>query len=280
MSKKKTPCEKLGYKVGDKFVMKINDYHKQGKTVFLERDDGTDRPIFSGLFVWLSSVNKVAKLKPAKQALADAIHQNGGWPKECHWMFAASNGFGSAFCWTNKPKRSGRNWLGGGKFTPCCEIGASIQNWHQCILSRDEYFTAYPEQVNVEVGNETGRKVEVEMESESEVTIKVSDWHKNGELPPVGAFVDVVGDSLIYGQGESNCEVIAHVENTAVIRMSYGLGCFESGAIIPARTERDKAIDEMVDVICHNGFLSCDGTESKKIAERLLDSGYRKEVKQ
>ena len=30
MSKKKTPCDKLGYKVGDKFVMKTNDYHKQG----------------------------------------------------------------------------------------------------------------------------------------------------------------------------------------------------------------------------------------------------------
>ena len=220
------------------------------------------------------------KLKPAKQALADAIHQNGGWPKECHWMFAESNGFGGGFCWTNKPKRSGWNWLGGGKFTPCCEIGASIPNWHQCILSRDEYFTAYPEQVKIEIGNGTKHKVEVEMKSESEMTINASDWHKNGELPPVGAFVDVVGDSLIYGQGESNCEVIAHVENTAVIRMSYGLGCFESGAIIPARTERDKAIDEIISTAKKIELNSEMANQIiGEVAVELYEAGYRKEVK-
>lgn len=57
-----------------------------------------------------------------------------------------------------------------------------------------EYFIAYPEQVKVEVKNETKHKLEVEMKSESELTIKVSDWHKNGELPPVGevceAYID------------------------------------------------------------------------------------------
>lgn len=153
-------------------------------------------------------------------------------------------------------------------------------NWHQCILSRDEYFTAYPEQVMVENKNETKRKVEVEIESESEVTIKVSDWHKNGELPPVGAFVDVVGDSLIYGQGESNCEVIAHVENTAVIRMSYGLGCFESGAIIPARTERDKAIDEIISTAKKIEWNSEMANQIiGEVAVELYEAGYRKEVK-
>jgi len=117
------------------------------------------------------------------------------------------------------------------------------------------------------------------MKSESEITIKVSDWHKNGELPPVGVFVDVAGDGLVYGQGESNCEVIAHVENTAVIRMSYGLGCFESGAIIPARTERDKAIDEMVcEFIDHYGDPK-GGEHYIRIATKLYDAGYRKEVK-
>lgn len=287
MSKQMTPCEKLGYKVGDRF--KVVDgtgvHYAVGSFITLIHDDGSSCPRFNGVhaiyesgdsFFPLDFVEKVAKLKPAKQALADAIHKNGGWPKECHWMFAASNGFGSAFCWTNKPKRSGWNWLGGGKFTPCCEIGASITNWHQCILSRDEYFTAYPEQVKVEVDDETERKVGVEMKSESEATINASDWHKNGDLPPVGVFVDVAGDGLVYGQGESNCEVIAHVENTAVIRMSYGLGCFESGAIIPARTEREKAIDEMVDVITDDRYAPL---YVIKIATKLYNAGYRKEVK-
>lgn len=287
MSKQMTPCEKLGYKVGDKFVMKINDYHKQGKTVFLERDDGTDRPIFSGRFVWLSSVNKVAKLKPAKQALADAIHQNGGWPKECHWMFAASNGFGSAFCCTNKPKRSGRNWLGGGKFTPCCEIGAPIPNWHQCILSRDEYLTAYPEQVKVEVNNETEHKVEFEMESESEVTIKVRDWHKNGELPPVGEVVMLnstnPNDYWSHHVG-AELTVVAHDKDSrgvgiAVYRFVDADGYNEyhglvAHAFMPLRTERDKAIDEMINV---GGLRARDG--AREVFGRLYDAGMYKEVK-
>lgn len=60
-------------------------------------------------------------------------------------------------------------------------------------------------------------------------------------LPPVGAFVDVTGD-VQYGSGETNCEVVAHVEDCAVIRMSYGLGCFESRALSPAKNERERVI--------------------------------------
>ena len=197
MSKQMTPCERLGYKVGDEFEVISHHAFKKGQVVTLHEDDGTECPLFAGdgggagvfdgvecSFATLNEqVREIAnKLKPAKQALADAINQNGGWVEGC-------------------------------------------------------------------------------------------DWHKKGELPPVGAFVDVVGDSLIYGQGESNCEVIAHVENTAVIRMSYGLGCFESGAIIPARTEREKAIDEMI------GCLGSRWANCEEIAEHLYENGYRKEVK-
>lgn len=77
-------------------------------------------------------------------------------------------------------------------------------------------------------------------------------WNGEG-LPPVGCFCEVeyLDGMLVYGQGESG-EVVAHVENTAVIRMSYGLGCFEAGFIRPLRTEaerkRDKAIEEMIKI--------------------------------
>ena len=194
MSKKMTPCEKLGYKAGDKFeVIEDSVYFKKGEIVSLRAADNSSCPFFinekvvrdgyrKGCAMYLSSVRKISKLKPAKQALADAINQNGG-------------------------------------------------------------------------------------------LVEGGDWHKNGELPPVGAFVDVVGNDLVYGVGESNCEVIAHVENTAVIRMSYGLGCFEFGAITPARTERDKAIDEMVDCLSSR-WANCD-----EIAAHLYENGYRKEVK-
>lgn len=294
MSKKMTPCEKLGYKVGDKFeVIEDSVYFKKGEIVSLRAADNSICPFFinekvvrdgyrKGCAMYLSSVRKISKLKPAKQALADAVHQNGGWPKECHWMFAASNGFGSAFCWTNKPKRSGWNWLGGGKFTPCCEIGASIPNWHQCILSRDEYLTAYPEQVMVGVNNETEHKVEVEMKSESEVTIKIGDdWHKNGELPPVGEVcLYVVSDRC-----SAEVEITAHTKlGLCFVEIGKSGECYVSKTaelhrFRPIRTEREKAIDEMVcEFIDHYGNPK-GGERYIGIASKLYDAGYRKEVK-
>lgn len=68
----------------------------------------------------------------------------------------------------------------------------------------------------------------------------------NGEdLPPVGCFCEITDPNgmLVYGQGESG-EVIAHVENTAVIRMSYGLGCFEAEFLRPLRTEAERKREE------------------------------------
>lgn len=46
----KTPCQKLGYKVGDKFQV-LRDLitgFKEGATVTLFKDDGSDNPLFSG----------------------------------------------------------------------------------------------------------------------------------------------------------------------------------------------------------------------------------------
>ena len=74
-------------------------------------------------------------------------------------------------------------------------------------------------------------------------------WKGEG-LPPVGMHCEIVDPDgvLMYGQGESG-EVIAHVENTAVIRMSYGLGCFEARFLRPIRSEaegkRDAAVAAM-----------------------------------
>lgn len=77
-------------------------------------------------------------------------------------------------------------------------------------------------------------------------------WNGDG-LPPVGCFCEVedLDGMLVYGHGESG-EVIAHVENTAVIRMSYGLGCFEAGFLRPLRTEaerkRDAVVEQMIKI--------------------------------
>lgn len=169
-------------------------------------------------------------------------------------------------------------------------------NWHQCILSRDEYFTAYPEQLKVEINNETEQNVEVEMKSESEMTIKVSDWHTNGELPPVG-------DVCIFDPGDGaenynneeleavgcDVEIIAHtkfnraVGCVAVFKWDRDSGCGVStgcaSVFRPIRTEREKAIDEMVcEFIDHHGDPK-GGERYLGIAAKLYDAGYRKGVK-
>ena len=129
--------------------------------------------------------------------------------------------------------------------------------------------------MKVEVDDETERKVGVEMKSESEATINASDWHKNGELPPVGEVcLYVVSDRC-----STEVEITAHAR--------FGLCFVEVGKsgeryvskadelhrFIPIRTEREKAIDEMV------GCLSSRWANREEIAAHLYENGYRKEVK-
>ena len=292
MSKKMTPCEKLGYKVGDKF--KVVDgtgvHYAVGSFITLIHDDGSSCPRFNGVhaifesgdsFFPLDFVEKVAKLKPAKQALADAIHQSGGWPIEVHWLFSTSSRVGAISFWVCRPKFNSTDWFEGVARRVTVMLNRCLPNWHQCILSRDEYFTAYPEQVKVEISNETEQKVEVEMKSESEVTIKVSDWHKNGELPPVGEVcLYVVSERL-----SVEVEITAHAKlGICFVQVgqsgeSYVSKVAELHRFRPLRTEREKAIDEMVcEFIDHHGDPK-GGERYLGIAAKLYDAGYRKEVK-
>lgn len=73
-----------------------------------------------------------------------------------------------------------------------------------------------------------------------------------GELPPIGAYAEVIdtNSSLNYGHGESG-EVVAHVENTAVIRMSYGLGCFTAKHLRPSKSEAQRKREEAGVAIYH-----------------------------
>ena len=294
MSKKMTPCEKLGYKVGDEFeVLTDGDGFEIGSIVELWCDDDSICPVFRGkgcdgryLETYLNAcqpesgvvvldvkkVDEIKKLKPAKQALADAIYQNGGWTHGAE--YAAQDKCAQVTMFRSKPIHHGNAWLDDEGFDDVGGFGCDkIQNWHQCILSRGEYFIAYPEQVKVEVKNETKHKVGVEMESESEVTIKVSDWHKNGELPPV---CEVCEAYIDYPPQWIETEIVAHKDGFAIgWCKSVMKGCHGDKAheFRPIRTEREKAIDEMVDC------LSSRWANCEEIAEHLYESGYRKEVK-
>ena len=203
MSKQMTPCEKLGYKVGDKFEVISHHAFKKGQVVTLHEDDGTECPLFAGdgggagvfdgvecSFATLNKqVRKIAnKLKPAKQALADAINQNGGW-------------------------------------------------------------------------------------------VEGGDWHKNGELPPVGEVCEAYID---YPPQWVETEIVAHKDGFAIgWCKSVMKGCHGDKAheFRPIRTDREKAIDEMVcEFIDHHGDPK-GGERYLGIAAKLYDAGYRKEVK-
>lgn len=294
MSKKMTPCEKLGYKVGDKFEVIGHYAFKKGQVVTLHEDDGTKCPLFAGdgggagvfdgvecSFATLNKqVRKIAnKLKPAKQALADAIHQNGGWPESELLDFATSNAFGEVLCSASHPERKGNVWVNGDYYRLISCIKGTIANWHQTVLSRDEYFTAYPEQLKVDINNETKHKVEAEMTSESEMTINVSsagavaggDWHKNGELPPVG---EVCKAYIDYPPQWIETEIVAHKDGFAIgWCKSVMKGCHGDKAheFRPLRTERDRAIDEMME--------HCNYLVGRDFAGELFDAGYRREAK-
>jgi len=286
MSKKMTPCENLGYKVGDKFkASKSGAWFSVGEEVELGRDDGSHYPYFfnermpkDGDGGWprhVDSVEKIsnAKLKPAKQALADAIHQNGGWGVGMFAVYGKLSGV-CVFC-DSRPRfdKFGHGWWA----SSCGEEYEfkmkPFVNWHQCILSRDEYFTAYPEKVKVEINNETKHEVEVEMTSESEMTIKVSDWHKNGELPPVGEVCEAYID---YPPQWIETEIVAHKDGFAIgWCKSVMKGCHGDKAheFRPLRSEREKAIDEMM------AIASTEWGSLEDVCGVLYMAGYRKEIK-
>lgn len=197
MSKNMTPCEMLGYKVGDEFEVIRHHAFKNGQVVTLHEDDGTECPLFSGdgggagvfdgvecSFATLNKqVRKIAnKLKPAKQALADAINQNGG-------------------------------------------------------------------------------------------LVEGGDWHKSGELPPVGEVCEAYID---YPPQWVETEIVAHKDGFAIgWCKSVMKGCHGDKAheFRPLSTARDKAIDEMVDCLSSR-LANCE-----EIAAHLYENGYRKEVK-
>ncbi|ULG01296.1 hypothetical protein phiA005_0041 [Aeromonas phage phiA005] len=220
MSKQMTPCERLGYKVGDEFEVISHHAFKNGQVVTLHEDDGTECPLFAGdgggagvfdgvecSFATLNEqVRKIAnKPKPAKQALADAIHQSGGW-------------------------------------------------------------------------------------------VEGGDWHKSGELPPVGevCIFDPNGrteffDEKAIGAIGKEVSIISHVKFKGAVGSVAVFMCDSDGVAIvrtasetcfrPLRTEREKAIDEMVcEFIDHHGDPK-GGERYLGIAAKLYDAWYRKEAK-
>lgn len=107
-----------------------------------------------------------------------------------------------------------------------------------------------------------------------------NSWHERGELPPVGSECEVMhNDSLV------KCEIIAHFKQKASMVAAYTVdynGCKQLDSCIaehfrPLRTEREKAIDALIEIICAGGELSKDGSAAREIAERIYEAQQTKE---
>ena len=84
------------------------------------------------------------KISNSKKELARIISENGGWRDGAEW--AAQDSCGTLNSYQRKPVySSGCTGFGhgGGYFHKIC-AAAKIKNWHQTILSREEYFHLYP----------------------------------------------------------------------------------------------------------------------------------------
>lgn len=105
---------------------------------------------------------------------------------------------------------------------------------------------------------------------------KADSWHERGELPPIGCECEVLNNDL-YNPAWEKCTIIFMGQYKCIYSSetrSEIVGNIDlTGAIEfrPLRTEREKAIDEMIAAIDHikeGNFQTFIGA--------LYDSGYRK----
>lgn len=84
------------------------------------------------------------KLGKCKQALSDLINANGGWVDVADCATQDKDGWVCSY--EGKPTRCGDSWIDNGDclYKYGFDSGEKIQNWHQCVLSREEYYQAYP----------------------------------------------------------------------------------------------------------------------------------------
>ena len=84
------------------------------------------------------------KISNSKKQLAQIIHENGGWQDGAN--FSAQDKDGEVFHYTSRPSIGAgaevwghKGCIGHGEFE-----AKTLPNWHQTVLSRDEYFHLYP----------------------------------------------------------------------------------------------------------------------------------------
>lgn len=95
------------------------------------------------------------KISNSNKQLALIIHENGGWRDGAE--FAAQDKDGEVFGYGQKPRMglSREVWGSDGCTGSWAAHVDTVRNWHQTILSREEYFHLCPAPVKVVVENKT-----------------------------------------------------------------------------------------------------------------------------
>lgn len=91
------------------------------------------------------------KISNSKKELARIISENGGWREVAEWAAQDSkiDQFPFRVCfYQNRPtiEKGDTRWIDGNcrPIVDSVDASSQIENWHQTILSRDEYFHLYP----------------------------------------------------------------------------------------------------------------------------------------
>ena len=97
------------------------------------------------------------KISNSKKQLAKIIHENGGWRDGAEFASQGRKTGAIGFVRT-RPRRCRDVWLTvESALVEVIRPDVRIPNWHQTILSREEYFHLYPAPVKVVVENKTTR---------------------------------------------------------------------------------------------------------------------------
>lgn len=178
------------------------------------------------------------------ELLVKELPKRGGWKE--NWVVVTQDGDGYFCCWCyDDPKCNGFRWTH--------RTGKGLVGYWRVDNDNDVVLSCDSEESIV-----TRNQYEAALAASQKPA-----WNGEG-LPPVGMHCKIVDHDgvLMYGQGESG-EVVAHVENTAVIRMSYGLGCFEARYLRPIRSEAERKRDIAVKVI--KGLLMFDYGDDPRV---------------
>ena len=99
-----------------------------------------------------------------------------------------------------------------------------------------------------------------------------NSWHERGELPPVGTICEMIDDRATWRE----CKIIAHEDGACIgwiASLNSPFYTYDKSEFRPLRTEREKAIDEMVKLIGH-GYMSAE--MAKELVIKMCDAGYHK----